>query len=79
LQDFKNERKKLQTEWKLFEQKVCSKCTMDLTLPTYYFMCGHVYHEGCVIERGEQKECLVCYHEMDEISSINLNLKDPQV
>lgn len=64
MQELKEERMKLQSERKLFEQKQCSKCTIDLSLPTFYFMCGHVFHESCVQEKDGQKVCIICYPEM---------------
>ena len=42
----KEEYKALTTTPKQFEQTTCSKCKERLTVPTYHFMCGHVYHEG---------------------------------
>lgn len=53
----------------------------DLTLPTFYFMCGHVFHEGCTQERDDEKVCLICYPDMKEIYSFNLDLssKDPKL
>lgn len=42
----KKEYQTLTTTPQQFEQSTCSKCGDRLTVPTYHFMCGHVYHES---------------------------------
>lgn len=49
----KKEYQVLTTTPQQFEQSTCSKCNDRLTVPTYHFMCGHVYHESCVEEEKE--------------------------
>lgn len=58
--DLKEEKHKLWSEPKLFQTRGCSKCNGDLSLPTYHFMCGHVYHEGCTYEENNIKVCRKC-------------------
>ena len=65
------EYKILTTSPQLFEQSRCSKCKDRLTVPTYHFMCGHVYHEGCVEEEKEtyKRICLLDHQEFSETLS----------
>jgi vacuolar protein sorting-associated protein 11 len=53
----KEEYKALTSQPQLFENTTCSKCGDRLMVPTYHFMCGHVYHEGCVhVDRDTYKK-----------------------
>jgi len=45
---------------KNFDQRNCTSCEKELTLPTVHFMCGHTYHEYCVESEGVRK-CTKCY------------------
>ena len=76
MESIKKERKLLQSEWKLFEQKVCSKCNIDLSLPTFYFMCGHVFHENCTQESEGLKVCWICDPDFKHFASFNLSKVD---
>lgn len=62
----KEEYKQLSSSPKLFENSTCSKCNERLTVPTYHFMCGHVYHEACTDEEEYKKVCRECHPKIKE-------------
>ena len=55
----RDEIKELKTSAKLFNQKVCDDCALELGWPTVHFMCGHVFHEHCA-EGNVRKKCPTC-------------------
>ena len=64
---FKNEYKSLVSSPKLFESSTWSKCNDLLTVPTFHFLCGHVYHESCVQEDEYKKVCKICHPKIKEV------------
>jgi vacuolar protein sorting-associated protein 11 len=62
----KEDHKSLVSTPRLFENSTCNKCNERLTVPTFHFMCGHVYHEACVEEDNYKRVCKDCYPELKE-------------
>eukprot|EP01017_Pseudomicrothorax_dubius_P039869 TRINITY_DN6172_c0_g1_i1.p1 TRINITY_DN6172_c0_g1~~TRINITY_DN6172_c0_g1_i1.p1 ORF type:complete len:866 (-),score=298.83 TRINITY_DN6172_c0_g1_i1:134-2731(-) len=61
------EYKKLKTQAKVFQTNRCAECDFQLTLPSIHFMCGHSFHENCLISEGREKECSKCKFDNNEI------------
>lgn len=59
--------KKLKTTAKVFQSTRCSNCESQLTLPTVHFMCGHSFHDHCLLSDKSEKECLKCAYENKRI------------
>ena len=36
-------------------------------MPTFHFLCGHVYHESCVQEDEYKKVCKICHPKIKEV------------
>jgi len=49
---------KLQTKAKVFSDTTCSVCQQRLDLPAVHFMCGHSFHQGCLVDN--EQDCSVC-------------------
>ncbi|KAL9645481.1 hypothetical protein ABK040_000755 [Willaertia magna] len=56
----------LQTSAKLFQLTTCTFCNSPLDLPAVHFMCGHSYHQRCLLV-GNESECRVCSDKHREI------------
>lgn len=61
------EYKKMKTTAKVFQSTRCSNCESQLTLPTVHFMCGHSFHDHCLLSDKNEKECLKCSYENKRI------------
>eukprot|EP00656_Telonema_subtile_P049410 TRINITY_DN6137_c0_g1_i5.p1 TRINITY_DN6137_c0_g1~~TRINITY_DN6137_c0_g1_i5.p1 ORF type:complete len:345 (-),score=118.79 TRINITY_DN6137_c0_g1_i5:234-1268(-) len=57
-QDMRQEIHKLQTAAKVFSDTSCSACSAKLDLPAMHFLCGHSFHQECVIDN--ELECPLC-------------------
>jgi len=66
INEMKQDYKQLTSAPKLFENSTCSNCKERLTIPTYHFMCGHVYHEACVQEENYKRVWKECFKEINE-------------
>lgn len=57
-QQMRQEIHKLQTQAKVFSDTSCSACSQKLDLPAMHFLCGHSFHQECVIDN--ELECPLC-------------------
>lgn len=57
-QGMRQEILKLQTQAKVFSDTSCSACSAKLDLPAMHFLCGHSFHQECVIDN--ELECPLC-------------------
>lgn len=55
----------MKTSAKVFQATTCSHCRGNLELPAIHFMCGHSYHQNCLLDNGE--ECPLCKTKNREI------------
>jgi len=49
---------KLQTKAKVFSDTSCSVCNQRLDLPAVHFLCGHSFHQGCLVDN--EQDCSIC-------------------
>ena len=43
---------------KVFSDTTCQVCQQRLDLPAVHFMCGHSFHQGCLVDNDQ--DCSVC-------------------
>ena len=58
---------KLKTQAKIFQSTRCTSCENPLNLPSVHFMCGHSFHDNCLLMDRSEKECLKCMYENKRI------------
>lgn len=58
----------LKTKAKVFQDTKCTNCRNPLDLPAVHFLCGHSYHQLCLV--GDSEECTVCAEERSKVQDI---------
>eukprot|EP00053_Salpingoeca_punica_P016663 m.158284 g.158284 ORF g.158284 m.158284 type:complete len:971 (+) comp17016_c0_seq1:203-3115(+) len=60
--------KDLKTQAKIFQEMKCTNCKNSLELPAVHFLCGHSYHQSCLV--GDVDECTYCAPERKKVEDI---------
>ncbi len=63
----KNEIQELQTSAFIFQLSNCSLCNSALDLPAVHFLCGHSFHQRCVVD--QDMECQFCMRKNRDVLS----------
>jgi hypothetical protein len=67
-QKMRSDIKDLKTQAKIFQEMKCTNCKNSLELPAIHFLCGHSYHQSCLV--GDVDECTLCSAERKKIEDI---------